>query len=396
MIIFPYSTALTLARPPIVTYALFFLCSTIFFLQNTYPITQGLVYFPDSWNPLKMISSALAHADEWHLVGNMIFFLAFAPALELLVGSKIRYLWIMLFISFVVGVSYSVSILIGGSAPIPTLGFSGVVMGMIGLAAYLMPHARIRVFCWFIIFWKTFYVPAWVLAIIYIGLDTWTMLVAEYYGGINVVAHVAGGFAGYLYGFFWLKDRKEETSEELTDEIEAMKIERQFGTSKSMSFRGRNELDQQRAQRQAEKEQDKFMGGIYKRVTTHNDSEAILLIIEKYDTMQTSVQEYVAIFERIQQWTPSRTLLCIGRLIIDKLDREGRSGSAVVYIEKCQKISAQFILPDVSRTIFYAQFAIEAGKFEVAGNLLVNAEKRYGYLVDQDFCARLTATLNMA
>jgi hypothetical protein len=27
---------------------------------------------------------------------------------------------------------------------IPTLGFTGVVMGMIGLAAYLMLHARVR------------------------------------------------------------------------------------------------------------------------------------------------------------------------------------------------------------------------------------------------------------
>ena len=86
-----------------------------------------------------------------HMVGNMIFFLAFAPALELLVGNNFRYIWIMLFISFVVGVSYSMSILIGGSEAIPTLGFSGVVMGMMGLAAYLMPQARIRVFWCYIV-----------------------------------------------------------------------------------------------------------------------------------------------------------------------------------------------------------------------------------------------------
>ena len=145
MIILPYSTALSLARPPIVTYILTLLCCVIFYLQMTFPITESLLYFPDSWNPLTMLSSAMIHADIFHLLGNMIFFLAFAPALELLVGSKIRYLWIMVFICFVVGVSYSVSIVIGGSEAIPTLGFSGVVMGMMGLAAYLMPQARIRV-----------------------------------------------------------------------------------------------------------------------------------------------------------------------------------------------------------------------------------------------------------
>ena len=89
-------------------------------------------------------------------------------------------------------------------------------------------------------------------------------------------------------------------------------------------------------------------------------------------------------------------MLCIGRLIIDKLDREGLSGSAIVYIEKCQKISPQFILPDVSRTIFYAQFAIETGKFDVARNLLVNPEKRYGDLVDKTTCAQFLASLNNA
>jgi membrane associated rhomboid family serine protease len=354
------------------------------------------MYYPGSWNPLKMISSALAHGGWMHLTGNMIFFLAFAPALEALIANKIRYVWIMFFISFVVGVSYSISILVGSSEALPSLGFSGVVMGMIGLAAYLMPQARIRVFWWYIVFWKTFYVPAWALAVAYIGLDFWTMLTADHYGGINVVAHVAGGFAGYLYGYLWLKERKEETREELADEVEAMKIEKQFGSSRSMSYRGRKELDLQQAGREKGKAHDKFMGAIHKRVTTHRDSEAIVLLMEKYDYDQTSIPEYEALFERINEWAPSRTLLCMGRLIIDKLDGENRNGRAMVYLEKCQKISPQFVLPDVSRTIFYAQFAIEVGKFDIAKNLLLKPEKRYARLIDVALCNRLINTLNLA
>ena len=83
-------------------------------------------------------------------------------------------------------------------------------MGMIGLSAYMMPKARIRVFFWYIFMWKTLYVRAWVLAAIYIGLDTWTMFSVADYGSTNVVAHVAGGFAGYLYGHFWLRERRED------------------------------------------------------------------------------------------------------------------------------------------------------------------------------------------
>jgi membrane associated rhomboid family serine protease len=393
MIILPYSTALTLARPPTVTYIIIALCCVIFVLQNNFPITESLMYYPDTWNPLTMITSSLVHGDLMHLLGNMIFFFAFAPALELLVGSKLRYITILLFITFVVGISDSISFLIGDSESIPTLGFSGVMMGMIGLSAYLMPMARIRVFWWYIVFWKFFFAPAWLLAIIYIGLETWTMLTADFYDGIDVVAHVTGGLAGYLYGYLWLKERKEETREELADEIEEIKIEQQFGRSKSMSFRGRKGLDQQRLIRETAKSHDKFMRSIHQRVTTHRDSEAILMLMDEYDHLLTSIQEFEALFERINEWGPSRTLLCVGRLIIDKLDQENRSGRAVVYIEKCQKASPQFILPDVSRTIFYAKFSIEAGKLEVARNLIANPEKRYSVLVDREMCTQLTNTL---
>jgi len=208
MIFIPYSTALELSRPPIVSYLAVLICALIFFLQISVGITESLLYFPESWNPTKMITSSLAHGGWLHLMGNMIFYLAFAPALEILLGNKLRYIWIMMFIAFVVGVSYSIATLIGSSPPRPTLGFSGVAMGMIGLSGYLMPTARIRVFCWYGFAWKTLYVQAWILALAYIGLDTWTMVTADDFGYVNVVAHVSGGVAGYFYGFFWLRDRR--------------------------------------------------------------------------------------------------------------------------------------------------------------------------------------------
>jgi membrane associated rhomboid family serine protease len=148
MLIFPYSTALTLGRPPYISYAAVLLCLVIFSLQLGAPITQSLVYYPDSWNPLKMVTASLAHAGFWHLFGNLLFFMAFAPALEVLLGSSLRYIGIMLFVALVSGISYSLWTVITGAEVIPTLGFSGVVMGMIGLSAHLMPHARVRVFCW--------------------------------------------------------------------------------------------------------------------------------------------------------------------------------------------------------------------------------------------------------
>ncbi|MCP4186732.1 MAG: rhomboid family intramembrane serine protease [Gammaproteobacteria bacterium] len=392
MLILPYSTALRISQPPIVTYLVCFTCLVVFTLQHNAQVTQLLWYSPQSWNPLTMITSSLAHDGWFHLFGNLIFFLAFAPALEILIGNKLRYLWIMLFISFVVGIAYSVSFLIGSSQPLPTLGLSGVVMGIIGLSAFLMPHARIRVFCWFIVFWKTFYIPAWILAVIYIGLDSWVMITADNYHGINVVAHVAGGLAGYAYGFFWMKERREETREELEEEIEAMKMERQHGETRAQAHRYNKVIDQHRLEKQQIRDFDKLMGRVYQCVKTHRDAEAINILLDEYD-LTTPVNDLEDVFRRIQEWGPSRTLLCFGRMISHVLDEEKRYGRCLVYIEKCQSISPQFVLSDLSKTLFYARFAIETGKLEVAKNILVDSDERYGERVNTDQCRQLLQSI---
>ncbi|MCP4487251.1 MAG: rhomboid family intramembrane serine protease [Gammaproteobacteria bacterium] len=357
-------------------------------MQHNSQVTQLLWYVPQSWNPLTMISSSLAHANWLHLFGNLAFFLAFAPALEALIGNKLRYLWIMLFISFVVGIGYSVSTLIGSSEPLPTLGLSGVVMGMIGLSAFLMPHARIRVFCGVIIFWKTVYIPAWILAVIYIGLDSWIMITADNYNGINVVAHVAGGLAGYAYGFFWMKQRREETREELDEEIEAMKVQQKYGENRAQAHRYNKTIDLPQLEKQKTRDFDKLMGRVYQCVKTHRDAEAISILLVEYD-LSTQVSDLEDVFKRILEWGPSRTALCFGRMIIQLLDEEQRFGRGLVYIEKCQSISPQFALAEISKTLFYARFAIEAGKLEVAKNMLMDAEDRYGNLVDVVQCSQL-------
>jgi membrane associated rhomboid family serine protease len=380
MLIFPYSTALTLGRPPYISYAAVLLCLVVFSLQLGAPITESLLYYPDSWNPVTMVTSSLAHAGFWHLFGNLLFFMAFAPALEILFGSSLRYLGVMLLVALVSGLSYSLWTVISGAEVIPTLGFSGVVMGMIGLSAFLMPHARVRVFCWLIV-WKTFFVPAWIVAAIYLGLDVWAMLTLNDFGGINLVAHVAGGLTGYLYGVLSLGDRKQEISDELAEEIEAMRIQQRHGKTRAEAYRYKKATDPLIAEKEQARDYDKFMSQIYQMVKTHRDSEAVLQLLSRYD-LQSLYTEIEPVFERAFEWGPSRSLACLGRLLIQILDRENRHGRALYYIERCQSLSPQFILPDVSRTLFYAQMALDTGKPIVAKNLVDNSAQRYGTLVN--------------
>lgn len=380
MLIIPYSTALTLGRPPYISYAVVALCAVVYTLQLGTSITEALVYYPDSWNPLRMISASFGHLGFWHLVGNLVFFMAFAPALEILIGSSLRYFSLILFVSLVTGLSYSLWTVGGGLEAIPTLGLSGVVMGMIGLSAYLMPQARIRIFCWLIV-WKTFFVPAWLLAVVYIGLDVWTMFAADDFGGVNLVAHVAGGLAGYVFGLLWLKERKQETAAELGDEIEAMQVEQLHGKTRAEAHRYNKTTAPLIAERQRVRDQDRFMGHVYQMVKTHRDSEAMLELLTRYD-LQTPFIEIEPVFERVCDWGPSRTLGCVGRLLIQILEREQRYGRVLYFIERCQSQGRQFMLPDVSRVQFYAEMALDTGKPEVARNLLVDADKRYGSLVN--------------
>lgn len=380
MLIIPYSTALTLGRPPYISYAVVTLCAVVYTLQLGTSITEGLVYYPDSWNPLRMISASFGHLGFWHLVGNLVFFMAFAPALEILIGSYLRYLGLILLLSLVSGLSYSLWTVAGGLEAIPTLGLSGVVMGMIGLSAYLMPQARIRIFCWLIV-WKTFFVPAWLLAVVYIGLDVWTMFAADDFGGVNLVAHVAGGLGGYVFGRLWLKERKQETAAELNDEIEAMQVEQRHGKTRAEAHRYNKTTAPLIAERERVRDHDRFMGHVYQMVKTHRDSEAILELLTRYD-LQTPFIEIESVFERVCDWGPSRTLGCVGRLLIQILEREQRYGRVLYFIERCQSQGRQFMLPDVSRVQFYAEMALDTGKPEVARNLLVDAEKRYGSLVN--------------
>jgi len=154
-------------------------------------------------------------------------------------------------------------------------------------------------------------------------------------------------------------------------------------------FGKKKKIEEQPAQRLTGREYDQFMGRVYKMVSCHRDGDAVHLLMDEYDYLQTRTQEFEALYKHVEQWGPSRTLLCLGRLIIYKLDREKRHDKVLAYIEKCQRINPHFVLPELPRVTFFARQAIEAGKLEVAKNLVAEYETRYGDLVGGGECDRL-------
>ena len=122
----------------------------------------------------------------------------------------IAYIGLFLTISVFTGVFSSVSALASGSH-FSTLGLSGVVMGMMGLFAYLLPKGKIRCYYWFVIFFGSVAIPAWALALWYIGGDIYTLFANSDHGMVNVMAHVTGGIAGYLFGIVFLQKVRRES-----------------------------------------------------------------------------------------------------------------------------------------------------------------------------------------
>jgi membrane associated rhomboid family serine protease len=168
-------------------------------------------YFTDTWNPIVMVTSRFAHESWLQVVFNLFFFFAFAMTAEVLIGS----------FSFI-AVIVAVSIFSGGSSSLvaslfaghqPTLGLAGVVMGMMGLCAFLLPQARIRCYYWLILAFGSFAVPAWLLAVAYIGWDTYQLLANAGNDIVGLVAHLSGAIAGYLYGLAFLTRTRQDVRE---------------------------------------------------------------------------------------------------------------------------------------------------------------------------------------
>ena len=168
---------------------------------------SNFAYDTSSWNPVHMLTASIAHADWGHIIFNLIFFFAFAAAVESIVGPT-AFLVFFIANSLIIGITDSVvSTLLDDHHW--TLGLSGVVMGMMGLFAYLLPHAKIRCYYWVIVIFGSIAVPGWTLALWYIGGDLYQLFTHDTHGGVNVLAHVAGGIAGYFYGFFFLKKARQ-------------------------------------------------------------------------------------------------------------------------------------------------------------------------------------------
>lgn len=180
------------------------------------PLTQRLQYDPGTYDVVSMITSAFAHGSWSHVIGNLFFFFAFAATVEIILGSTFFTLMIA---ALAIGTNLSYALAVAQTADsLPTLGLSGVVMGMIGMFVYFIPREKIVCLIWVIFIIRRLRIPAWMIASWYVGWDIYDLTKdGGNSSGVNLIAHVSGFILGYLFGKALFSWRKREVREELEE-----------------------------------------------------------------------------------------------------------------------------------------------------------------------------------
>jgi membrane associated rhomboid family serine protease len=90
------------------------------------------------------------------------------------------------------------------ASPVPMVGASGAISGVLGAYLVLHPHARVKMLFIIFIIIKVIPLPAWLVLLYWFGLQLLMALPElagvekEVSGGVAVMAHVGGFVAGLL------------------------------------------------------------------------------------------------------------------------------------------------------------------------------------------------------
>ncbi|HEX8434496.1 rhomboid family intramembrane serine protease [Archangium sp.] len=175
------------------------------------PIGGGLSCVVDNApiNRLTPLTSMFLHGSWSHLLGNCLFFWVFGNNVEDSMG-RLRFL-----VFYVVcGLAAAAAqVMVDPASPIPMVGASGAISGVMGAYLLLYPRVRVNMLFIFIIIFRIIPLPAWLVLLYWFGLQVLTglpqlnQLDAEGGSGVAVWAHVGGFVAGLvLVKFFENRD----------------------------------------------------------------------------------------------------------------------------------------------------------------------------------------------
>ena len=215
MFFFPFADENPTTKKPIVSWSIIFICSLIFlnyvfeqeYIKEQIFLSFGMIpaiLFGHSElsSSLKIvpafisiITSMFLHGGWMHLIGNMTYLYIFGDNVEETLGKRKFIIFYLLTGGFA---ALSQSILDTDST-IPMIGASGAIAGVLGAYLVLFPKAKIKVFFWFIIFFKVFKIRAFIV------LGGWIFIQFLSFsgndlnsGGVAYAAHIGGFISGVI------------------------------------------------------------------------------------------------------------------------------------------------------------------------------------------------------
>lgn len=171
-------------------------------------VAQRLIGHPgDGRQWLTVLTHLFLHGGVAHVVGNMWFLWIFGRPVENRLGAA-KYLLVYLLAG---GAAAAVQVGVGPGSPLPMLGASGAISGVLGAYLILFPTAWVLALVPWIV--PVLPVPAVVFLVLWFAFQMWGglgALAAGIEGGVAWWAH-AGGFAagavlvGWAKGAGWVR-----------------------------------------------------------------------------------------------------------------------------------------------------------------------------------------------
>jgi membrane associated rhomboid family serine protease len=172
-------------------------------IGQSVPLGRGLVCAVDN-DPINIVTpliSMFLHGSWLHILGNMLFLFVFGRAVEDSMGS-VRFAFFYIICGLVAAATH---IALNANSPVPTVGASGAISGVMG--AYLVTYPTARVKMWFIFIFR---LPAWLVLVWWFleqaltGLEQLNQINPNAANGVAVWAHVGGFICGAILSRFFV------------------------------------------------------------------------------------------------------------------------------------------------------------------------------------------------
>ncbi|HLJ16775.1 MAG TPA: rhomboid family intramembrane serine protease [Bryobacteraceae bacterium] len=154
---------------------------------------------PDHLHYSSLLTSMFLHGGWLHLLGNMWFLWIFGKSVEDSMGHE-KFLGFYLVCGIIAAVAH---VLFNFYSPVPTIGASGAIAGVMGAYLIMFPRARIVTLVLFFVFITTLDIPAAFLLLYWFAIQFFSGVGSIGYsqvstGGVAWFAHVGGFLAGML------------------------------------------------------------------------------------------------------------------------------------------------------------------------------------------------------